>query len=384
LFRRRGFRDLYVGQAVSALGDWTVTIALMALVLDLTRSSTAVAGILVLRLAPTAIAGPLATRLVSRWDQKQTMLAVDLARAGVVALVPWVRALWWVYLWAFVLEVGGLVFLPARDSAVPSLAGDDELETANGLLLGTSYGLIPVGAAAFALMSALLPGGRSARLPMIVVFTFDAVTFLVSYAMLTRLPELGGANRSPDEDEDAPKRPFLHALGLPMVRALVVPAALAATGIGSLFSLGIVFVRDVLGASTAQFALLVALFGVGALVGLFVLRTTRWRGVGVARAAVVAQQESLEGSDRVGAFAVFHVVLRAALALAAIASGVAADLLDNVDWPGFGHVAPARIVLLVSGVVVVVSMAFVHIGRGWRSTSRSGATDAAPVATSCG
>jgi hypothetical protein len=29
LFRRRGFRDLYIGQAVSAFGDWTVTIALM-------------------------------------------------------------------------------------------------------------------------------------------------------------------------------------------------------------------------------------------------------------------------------------------------------------------------------------------------------------------
>lgn len=91
-----------------------------------------------------------------------------------------------------------------------------------------------------------------------------------------------------------------------------------------------------------------------------------------------------DARDEAVGLAALHVVLRAALALEAIAAGVAADLLDKVDWPGLGHVAPARIVLLVSSVVVVVSMAFVHIGRGWRPTSRSGATDAATVATSRG
>ena len=52
-----------------------------------------------------------------------------------------------------------------------------------------------------------------------------------------------------------------------------MPAALAVSlGLGALFSLGIVFVRDVLDASDAEFGVLIALFGVGAVVGLVALQ----------------------------------------------------------------------------------------------------------------
>jgi len=110
LFAHRGFRRLMIGQTVSSLGDWLGTIALIALVLDLTGSSTAVGGVLVLRLAPSLVAGPLVTRLVGRWNRRRTMLAMDAIRVGVVVLVPLIGALWWVYVWAFVLEVAGPTF----------------------------------------------------------------------------------------------------------------------------------------------------------------------------------------------------------------------------------------------------------------------------------
>src|SRR5439155_11409185 len=153
LFRREGFRDLFIGQSVSAFGDWMVTVALMALVLKLSKSTTAVGAVLVLRLIPAAVAGPLAARAAERWDRRRTMLTMDLVRAGMVAAIPFVHALWWVYMWAFLLEVMGLIFLPARDSSIPDLAGDDEerLSLANGLVLASSYGTIPLGAGAFAI-----------------------------------------------------------------------------------------------------------------------------------------------------------------------------------------------------------------------------------------
>ena len=112
LLRHRGFRRLLIGQSVSALGDWMATVALMALVLDITGSSTAVAAILVLRLAPAALAGPLAARAIRKWDRRKTMVAMDGLRAGIVVLVPLVHAVWWVFVWAFVLEVAGLVCPP--------------------------------------------------------------------------------------------------------------------------------------------------------------------------------------------------------------------------------------------------------------------------------
>ena len=153
LLARTGFRNLVIGQGVSALGDWMGTVAFIVVVHELTDSSTAVAGILVLRLLPAGIAGPLTARLVQRWDRRRTMLAMDAARAAMIAVIPLVRAVWWVYLWAFLIELASLIFLPARDASIPDLAGDGDLPLANGLILGSSYATMPIGAALFALVA---------------------------------------------------------------------------------------------------------------------------------------------------------------------------------------------------------------------------------------
>lgn len=408
LLARRGYRDLLAGQTVSGLGDWMAMVALMALVLDITGSSTAVGAVLVLRLTPTVLAGPLATRLVARWDARRTMMAMDAARAGIVVLIPFVGAIWWVYLWAFLLEVGGLVFLPARDAAIPRLTGDGDLSLANGLILGSSYGTIPLGAGAFGAVFAFSGGRPGAGSPgMIAVFVFDAVTFLVSMALVAQLAELQGfseAHEGAGGDEEQPAG-FFEAFRLPLVRAIAPAATVAALGIGALFSLGIVFVRNVLGASNLQFGVLVALFGVGAAAGLGILHLSGLRGVVVVGAAVAVQgavialmslapnvaltflgavgfgaatamaltaamdvlQERVDEDERVAAFAAFHVLIRGGLALAAIAAGAAADVLHTVRLPGLGRLPGVRAVLLLSGVTVVVGAALVvHSARGIR------------------
>ncbi len=196
LWAKRGFRNLLLGQTASGLGDWMATVALMTVVLDITGSSTAVGGVLVLRLAPTAIAGPLATRLSRDWDRKRTMLAMDAARIGVLLALPLIHTLWWVYTWAFLLEVAGLVFLPARDSSVATLADGEDLPLANGLVLGSSYGTIPLGAGAFAAVHALT--GSST-----IAFWIDAATFAVSFLMILSISmpdEPGDTDRAEESD----------------------------------------------------------------------------------------------------------------------------------------------------------------------------------------
>jgi hypothetical protein len=163
-------------------------------------------------------------------------------------------------------------------------------------------------------------------------------------------------------------------------------------GLGALFSLGIVFVREVLGATDAEFGILIMLFGVGACLGLVALRrfgnelrTVRgavmiqgavvafmsmapsifWTflgatGFGAACAATLAAgmsvlQDRLDGDDRVLAFAAFHVIIRGGLSVAAMAAGVAADVLDSVKWPVVGTVSSVRLVLFLSGIVVMCS-----------------------------
>ena len=394
LVRRRGFRDLLVGQGVSALGDWMGTVAFMALALKLTGSPAAVGGILTLRLLPAAVGGPLATRAVRRWDRRRTMLAMDALRAAVIAAVPLIRSLWWIYLCAVVIEAASIVFLPARDASIPDLVGDDDLPVANGLVLGSSYGTIPLGAAAFAAVAAL-PIATVFHRSLALVFWIDAATFLVSFYFITRLRMLGHPTAPEEERRDLR---FRDAFKIPLVRAVMPATAAVALALGALFSLGIVFVRNVLHASDTQFGILIALFGVGAAAGLGLLALRRGRDplfetrLGVAAIGVVvavfslagsvwlayagatafgaaaaytlasgmgALQSRLDGTERLLAFAAFHVVIRLALGLAAIGAGVAAGLLHDVRWPFVGQLEPSRVVLLCCGLITIGAAAMV-------------------------
>ena len=398
LLRHRGFRLLLVGQGVSAFGDWMGTIGFMALSLAITGSAVAVGVVLVLRLLPAMVAGPLATRLVARFDRRRTMLAMDVFRAVVAALVPLVSAIWWVYMCALLLELGSVAFLPARDSSIPDLVADEHLSLANGLVLASSYGTIPFGAAAFAAASAPFAGPHGlAHGGVAPVFFIDAFTFVVSFLCVRPLRELDrpveiGAEPSDTTGDRAAAASFLHALRIPLVRVIAPLAFAVALGLGALFSLGILFVRDVLHADNSSFSFLVALFGIGAAAGLLFLRVIGDRGMAFVRLCIFAQgsvialmslastlwltyigavafafftaaslatamgvlQEALGGDARVQAFAVFHVLIRVGLGLAAVGAALAADLVGSVNWPLVGHLPPVRLVLGCSGAAVAV------------------------------
>jgi dTMP kinase len=402
--QRTGFRRLLAGQAVSALGDWMGTFALMALVFRESGSATAVGGILALRLLPAALGGPLVARAASRWNRLRTMVSMDVVRAAMIALVPLIGQLWWIYLWAFLIEVGSLVFLPARDASIPDLVADDDLPLANGLVLGSSYGTIPLGAALFALVAAL-PGSEILGRPFALVFWLDGASYLVSAVMIAGISGLAGTAeaRAMTAPPAGQHLRFRDAFAIPLVRA-VLPATIAiAIGLGALFSLGIEFVRTVLGASDAQFGLLIALFGIGAAFGLLAiqrardvdrLRATRtgvaFLGVVVAAFSLAPSialaffgavlfgagvawtlasgmgtlQSELDGNDRILAFAVFHVAIRAGLAAAAIGAGAAGELASNVTWAGVGTLEPSRLVLFCSGLLVLVSSLRVRVRPG--------------------
>ncbi|GAA4148734.1 MFS transporter [Actinomadura keratinilytica] len=393
------FRRLLAGQTVSSFGDWMGTLALMYLVLELSGSTTAVGGVLVLRLLPSALGAPLAARVVTRWRRRSVMMTSDLVRAGMAFVLPVVPSLWWVYAWAVAIEVIGLMFLPARDAAVPVIVGGRRgtpdrgtLQLANGITMATSYGMIPVGAGAFGTLLFLSDAlGWTGQGRFVAVFWLDALTYLVSFVAVRGLPDLGpwrGERRSGGAVR--PGAGLLAALRLPVMAAVLPAVAVVSLGLGSLFSVGIPFVRDVLRAGPVGFGALVALFGGGALLGLLAARRYgRHDLIGQIRVATAAQglvviamgalaspawaylgavlfgaaatgalvgaithlQESLGGAARTLGLTAFHAVLRCGLAAAALAAGAADDLLARTRPPPLG-IPPAGLVLIVSGAVV--------------------------------
>src|SRR4051794_35974616 len=256
------------------------TIAVLFLVQHVTGSAAALGGVLVVRLLPGLLAGPLAARANARWGRRGTMLAMDAARAGMVLVLPLYPHIWGVFVWSGLIEGGGLIILPARDAAMPTLvdeAGEGaDLQLANSLVLGTSYGTIPLGAAAYFTLVYVgvnfmgLSAGYGAFL---LVFAVDALTYIGSYIAIARIRALAVEQqaatvyKAEHPDEKREPRGIRAAFSIPLVRT-VLPAVITVTiGVGALFSVGVTFVRHVLHAGQGEFVALIACFGVGAAIG---------------------------------------------------------------------------------------------------------------------
>src|SRR4051812_7293099 len=406
LLRAQGLRNLLVGQSISALGDWMGTIAVLFLVQHVTGSAAALGGVLVVRLLPGLLAGPLAARATARWGRRGTMLAMDAARAVMVLFLPLYPHIWWIYVWSVLIEGAGLVFLPARDAALPTLvdeAGEGaDLQLANSLVLGTSYGTIPLGAAAY--FTLVYVGVNFMGLSVgygvfLLVFAVDALTYIGSYIAIARIRALSDEQRAAVQykaehpGEKREPRGIRAAFSIPLVRT-ILPAVITVTiGVGALFSVGVTFVREVLHAGQGQFAALIACFGIGAAIGLVIsrqlpegqfIRSARlgtfvqgaviaamslahhyWiavlaaAGFGASAALALVSgmsvlQTRLFGLQRDLAFAVFHVTIRVGLGLAAVGAGAAADLLKSVKWPLLGTLPGDRVILLSAGIVVML------------------------------
>ncbi|GGT87301.1 MFS transporter [Actinomadura citrea] len=407
---KRDFRRLIVGQTVSSFGDWMGTLALMYFVLELSDSTTAVGGVLVLRLLPSALGAPVAARVVTRWRRRSVLMWSTLVQTGMAVALPIVPWLVWVYFWAFMIEVAGLIFLPARDASIPFLIEEEEnrhdtgtLEIANGITMATSYGMIPVGAGAFGLILYFSQHiGLEGHWRYVAVFWLDALTYLGCYFAIRSIPDLGPGPVERREversEQEASPRGLLSAVRLPVVRGVLPGVAVVSLGLGALFSLGVVFVRNVLAAGPVGFGTLVVLFGVGALVGLLIIHrkvrnlavqirvgtavqgvviflmallgTVVWAFIGAvlfgaaATSALVGGitylQESLSGVNRNLALTAFHAVLRFGLALAALVAGAAADLLRRAGAAPLG-LPPSQFVLAVSGLIVLFGATLIRV-----------------------
>src|SRR6516225_9247449 len=85
LRRNHNYRNTWIGQVVSEVGDHFNNIAVFSLALKLTGSGMVVTLVMLSRAIPAILAGPLAGVVLDRMDRKRVMIASDLIRAVVAA-----------------------------------------------------------------------------------------------------------------------------------------------------------------------------------------------------------------------------------------------------------------------------------------------------------
>ena len=186
LRRNRNFRQLWLGQVVSQMGDWFDTIALYTIILNLTGSGRNVGLLLVARFVPSFLFGPVSGVVADRFSRRTIMIWSDLLRALVVLGFLFVRRadqLWIIYVLTVLQLALSTFFEPAKTAAVPSIVADRELVAANAISSVTWSVMLTLGAAIGGIITGWF--GTNAA------FILDALSYLLSAALIftVRLPK---------------------------------------------------------------------------------------------------------------------------------------------------------------------------------------------------
>lgn len=182
LRRNRSFRQLWLGQVVSQMGDWFNTIALYTIILQLTGSGRDVGLLLVARFVPSFLFGPISGVVADRFSRRTIMIVSDLLRAVVVLgflLVRRADQLWIIYVLT-VFQLGlSTFFEPAKTAAIPSIVEDRELVAANAISSVTWSAMLTIGAA----IGGIITDAFGTN----VAFILDAATYLLSAALIASI-----------------------------------------------------------------------------------------------------------------------------------------------------------------------------------------------------
>lgn len=298
IFGSPEFFRLWLAQLVSAIGDWLGFVAIVALATRLegaTSGAAAVGLVMSARLVPGFFFAPVAGLIVDRWDRKRVMVYCDIARACVLATLPFVTALWQLVLASLALEVATLLWSPAKEASVPNLVPAAHLTAANSLSLVAAYGTFPVATLAFAATAkaaqwldeidaiAFLRITEES-LP----FYLDVLTFLLSAFIISRvqLPSHRPAARHGPRSRvridlsgvlGELREGWQFMFTSPVVRAVMVALSTGLIGGGMVVPLGDVFSQQVLGGGPAGFGLLLSALGFGMAGGVIALSAVQNR-----------------------------------------------------------------------------------------------------------
>ncbi|MCA1840463.1 MAG: dTMP kinase [Actinobacteria bacterium] len=295
--RRAGYRQLlkdssiklfFAAQAISSFGDWIGLIAILALAHRIYNNEFAVAAVLFARLAPALLFGPVGGVLVDRWDRKKVMVFADLARAVMIATLPFVQSIGRVvpllnpavllFIVSALLEMLTILWQSAKDAAIPAMIRKDQLTHTYSLFLMAAYATFPISGAAFGLLSHLARVIGSATHfkqfvlgPENLALFFDGISFMLSAALMTTIavPKREGSRRPMNLRAvwSDLKVGIATIARHPMIRPWVFGIAGTYAGIGIFLSMSVFFVSDILHGGPASFGFLVTAIGIGLGVG---------------------------------------------------------------------------------------------------------------------
>jgi MFS family permease len=262
--RRAPVRRLATARLISVTGSAAAYMALNFTIYARTRSAVWVAAALFVTFGTVGFASPFAGALGDRFNRKKVMIASDLAGAACFLGMALVKAPWLLLVYAFLSAVAEAPFLSSSAAAIPNLVGDEDLSWANGMVsLGRNAGI---------LLGPLLGGLLVSSIGSGAVFASNAVSFVVSAALVATVHGQFSEDRAADlgaTEQDAHRG--LRA-GFRFLRHDRVLRTITLSWLAVVVGLGMTMVADVplvdlFGTGSFGYGVLIACWGGGSIVG---------------------------------------------------------------------------------------------------------------------
>ena len=321
LLRERSIRALLAAEVISTTGAQMTWVALPWFVLLTTGSATKTTFVVAAEVLGLALFGLPGVRVLGRLGARRTMLLCDGARAPLMAVIPilhWTGGLTYPILLAVAFALGAFTapYFAAQKMIVPELLGEDEerITEAQALFQAATRATLLAGPALAGILIGIV-GATS-------VLLIDAATYLVAVVLVAgfvppRQPAL-------QEDEHRDLRAGFRFIARDRLLRVWWPTIAVGDAAWTAFFVAVpVLVLTRFGHHPGIVGLLIASFGVGALVGnaiAFRFLTRRYQGLAVIAVCALGQAAPLW----------FLWLPLPAIALAALifASGIANGLVN--------------------------------------------------------
>lgn len=264
----RTYRHLFLAQVIALLGTGLATVALGLLAYDLAGANAGVVLGTALAIKMLAYIGvaPIASAFAERLPRRAVLVSLDVIRAGVALLLPFVDQIWQIYVLIFVLQSASAAFTPTFQATIPDVLPDEKDYTKALSLSRLAYDMESLVSPALA--AALLSVVTYHSLFNGTVLGFLASAVLVVSAVLPRakLPPRRGIY----ERTTRGARIYLHT---PRLRGLLALNMAIAAGSAMVIVNTVVLVQAGLGLGQKFTALALAAFGAGSMIVAFALPT---------------------------------------------------------------------------------------------------------------
>lgn len=263
----RVYGRLFTAQIIALIGTGLSTVALGLLAFDLAgdRAGAVLGTALAIKMVAYVTVAPVVGAFSAQLPRRAFLIAMDLVRAAIALLLPFVTEIWQVYVLIFLLQSASAAFTPTFQATIPDVLPKEEDYTRALSLSRLAYDLESI-------VSPMLAAALLTVISFHWLFAGTVVGFLVSAALVLSV-SLPISPAKPREGGiyDRTTRGMRIYLATPRLRGLLALNMAAAAGGAMVIVNTVVFVKGRLGLGDGQVALALACFGGGSMIAALTL-----------------------------------------------------------------------------------------------------------------